>query len=341
MPSGSTRTPVVGLRLLLLLAAYLSCTAESTGPAPAPVSPSEVRPEMVTGAAAAALGVDGFFALELPEAGSGEVSLDTARAQALEFAKYVTNNVLLRGVVEAGRGGYWTDPHLLVRCGRDAGYVRPQLEAMQLDSLPVIGRTQLLRKFGPSWLIALCGPEPQMTVQVALVANLTRFATGAPVEFDPYLSTAFSGHGVPLNWPDALPISAERAVRFAYDQLGARVAEVPELYVRGGLNLDGIYDLQAGSARNCNRWRIVLDRDVAVKSGPAQAVRLTREVFVSSLTCAGTDVAPLLQVPVAGQASAVRVRYVDFSISPPREYLITVASVSPIRFELTQRVPAS
>jgi hypothetical protein len=321
---------------LMLLAA---CGTDATAPE---VSPREVDPEMVTGAAAAALGPDGYFILATPATSSQQVSIDTAQAQVLEFAKYVTNNVLLRGVVENGRGGYWTDPHLLTRCSLREVFVRPQLQQPAVVSLPTTGRILLSRKFGPSWLVGLCGAggAPEMTVQVALNENRVRFAGGAPIESDPNLLSAFSPQGVPLGWPDLLPISAERAVRFAFDQTGVRISEQPELFVRGETNIDGFYDLQAGSARSCNRWRIVLEQEVALKSGPAQLVTMTREVFVGAATCHGMDVGPVLQVPVANQATTVMVRYVDFSISPQREYVVPVETFSPIRFEVAEVVRA-
>lgn len=323
---------VLSIALLHVLSACSS--TESAGPTP--VSPRDLTPEMVTGEAAAALGADGRFRFPLPTAAPGKMSLDTARDQSLEFAKYVTNNVLLRGVVEAGRGGYWTDPHLLTLCQTEAHSVRSQLGEISVDSLPTRGRVTLLRKFGPQWLLTLCGSagEPQMTVQVAQHENLVRFRSGAPVESDPSLLSAFSPQGVPFEWPDALPVSAERAARFAYDQLGARIARVPELFLRGDVNTDGVYDLQAGAARSCSRWRVVLDREVGVQVAPGAPIRFTTEVYVASLTCRGTDIVPTLQLSVGEELGTVMVTYTDFDVTPPRRYALQVEAVSPVRFAL-------
>ena len=51
-----------------------------------------VTPEMVTGAAAAALRADGSLTLTLPATFSGQLSIQEARTQSLQFARYVTNN---------------------------------------------------------------------------------------------------------------------------------------------------------------------------------------------------------------------------------------------------------
>lgn len=329
------RTATHGLLWIALLQPLSACeSTEAAGPLP--VSPRELGPDMVTGEAAAALGIDGKFHFSLPGTAPGEIALDTARAQSLEFAKYVTNNVLLRGVVEAGRGGYWTDPHLLTLCPSQAHIVRPQLGELFVDSLPERGRVTLLRKYGPQWLFTLCGGagEPQMTVQVAIRGNLVRFESGAPVTPDPSLLSAFSPQGVPYEWPDALPVSAERAARFAYDQLGARIARVPELFLRGDTSIDGVYDLQAGAARSCSRWRIVLDREVGVQVAPGSPVRFTTEVFVASLTCRGTDIVPTLQLPVEGEPASVLVSYTDYDVAPPKRWVMDVDAVSPVRFAL-------
>jgi hypothetical protein len=295
-----------------------------------------VAPEMVTGAAASALDAGGYFRLPFPTLRPNQVQLEEATEQTLQFAKYATNNVLLRGAIEEGRGGYWTDPHLLTPCSRDAYYVRSQLGAISVDTLPPNGRALLLRQFGAQWLVPLCGAmgEPQMTVQIAVDGNDIRFQSNVPIE--PYysLSTAYFGRGVPLGWPDALPISAERAVRFAYDQVKVPIAEVPELFYRGGVEADGEYrGFQIGSARYCNRWRIVFDREVALRGDLTQTERLTREVFVGSTSCRGTDVIPLFQLPLAEQPAFANLEYHDYTGATLRSYYVAVPIASPVRFE--------
>jgi hypothetical protein len=294
---------------------------------------------MVSGAAAAALGADGRFRFPLPVLRADQVSLATAREQALQFAKYATNNVLLRGAIENGRGGYWTDPHLLTLC-RDAYLVRSQLQSFHVDSLPASGQALLQRRVGAQWLIPFCGSkgEPQMTIQIAVEGNDIRFEKNAPVEPYQNLTAAYFGRGVPLNWPDVLPISAERAVRFAYDQLGVRIAEVPELYFRGNRDVDGVYrEFQTGAARYCNRWRIVFDRDVSLQGTVTRGPRTTREVFVGAYSCQNEDVTPLLQLPLEIQPADGTLQFFDDSVVPLKTYAIRVPIASPVHFELAQR----
>lgn len=319
------------------LVTFLCACADSTSPRD--ISPRVVRPEMVTGAAALALGSEGRFQLPLPNLPSNSVDLDTARTQALEFAKYATNEILFRGAIEESRGGYWTDPHLLNLCPQDAYFVRPQLDPVLVDTLPPNVQAIFQRIYGPQWLIAFCGSqiEPQMTVQVAVSGNAIRFVNAKPVE--PYYSiaTAFFGRGVPLNWPDVLPISAERAVRYAYDQLGVPVSAVPELVVRGSMAYDTYTVFQAGSARYCNRWRIGLARDVAVHGLVSQTVQTMREVWVGAASCRGTDVFPVLQIPFGSQPSELTLEFIDNTSVPVASYTVHAPVVFPVHFELAEK----
>lgn len=323
---------------LLLLSGVIACESTSS---PAPVFQHDVTPEMVTGAALAALQPDGRFAPETPSTGVHQLSLQEARAEALQFARYVTNNVLLRGVVENDRGGYWTDPHLLTHC-RVAYLVHSQLDMTIPDSVSAIAAQSFQRRFGPQWLLPMCGSanEPQMTVQAALGGNDIRFAGGEPI--DPYssLTTAWYARGVPLNWPDALPVSAERAVRFAYETFGIRVTEVPRLVFRGNVLSDGRYAwYQVGSARYCNRWRVVLESDVTVRGMTTLSTATTNTVYVASLTCSNLDVVPYLHAPMAVQPGTVLLDYYDTNATPVKTWIVDVPVAWPIRFEIGTRAP--
>lgn len=175
-----------------------------------------------------------------------------------------------------------------------------------------------------------------MTVQVAVDGNSIRFRNNKPAE--PYfaLSWAYWGDGVPMGWPDALPVSAERAVRFVYDQLGVPISGVPELYSRGGVESGFFREFQIGAARNCNRWRIVLDRDVSLRGRNSQVPQLVRDVWVGAFTCDGWDVTPVLQLPMSAQPEVVTLAY---DVRPPVPLLVRVPTASPIRFELADRSP--
>lgn len=324
------------MSLALAAAGMLAC--ESTS-APVPVYEHHVTPEMVTGAALAALRTDGRFNLDVPITAAGQVSLQEAKAQSLQFARYVTNNVLLRGAVEEGRGGYWTDPHLLTICG-DSYFVHSQLGVTTGDTISESAGQSFLRRFAPQWIVPMCGSqnEPQMTVQVAIEGNDIRFADGVPVEPYSSLSTAWFARGVPLNWPDALPISGERAVRFAWETFGVRVTEVPQLYSRGDMSATGMYSwYQVGSARYCNRWRVVLESDVSIRGLSTSAPSSTRVIWVASVSCGERTHEPSLHVPLANQPTVATLEYFDGSVVPAKQWVLQVPVVAPARFELGTR----
>ena len=325
------------LRLVVVAAGLLAC--ESTI-APVPVFEHHVTAEMVTGAALAALDTDGRFRFDQPVAGPGQLSINDAKTQTLQFARYVTNNVLMRGAVEEGRGGYWTDPHLLTLC-RNVHYVHSQLGSVVTDSVSASITHIFQRRYGAQWLIPMCGSndDPQMVVQAALDGNDIRFANNAPIEPYTSLTTAWFARGVPLNWPDPLTLSAERAVRFVWQTFGVRVAEVPQLFFRGDI-LNGSYVWhQIGSARSCNRWRIVLESDVAIRGMTSLSRSTVNVIHVGPLSCSSLDVTPYIHLPQAEQPTTVLLQEVDDSINPPKPWIVQVPVVAPIRFEIATRAP--
>lgn len=315
----------------IAITGILAC--ESTS-APVPVYEHTVTGEMVTGAALAALRTDGRFNVDLPATGAGQLSLQEATAQTLQFARFVTNQGLLRGVVENGRGGYWTDPHLLTICADPAHYVHSQLGVIPRDTIPSEGHEFFLQRLGPQWLISLCGPanEPQMVVRAAIDGNSIRFVDGEPAEEYTGVTTAWFPGGVPLNWPDALPISRERAVRFAFETFGVRVSEVPELLFRGDMTAYGHYDwLLISSSLSCNRWRVVLESDVAIRGYTTFTTATTDTVYIGKGSCYSADVTPYIHLPLTDQPATVRLDYHPWSVQAP--------VVSPILFEIGSRAP--
>jgi hypothetical protein len=323
--------------ILVLIATVGLLGCESTS-APVPVYEHHVTAEMVTGAALAALDSDGRFNLEQPATTGPQVSLQVALAQSHDFALWVTNQILLRGVVEGERGGFWTDPHLLTNC-RDAYFVHSQLGTTVADS--VFDATQSFqRRYGAQWLIPMCGSQddPQMTVQVAVNGNDIRFADGSPIQPYAALSSAWYARGVPLNWPDPLPVSAERAVRFVWETFGVRVTEVPQLYFRGDLPIGGSYNwYQIGSSRFCNRWRVVVENDVQVRGLNSAEPSTTGVLWIASVSCSQRDVDPIVHIPLPDQPAVARIDYFDESVSPSKRWVFEVPVMAPIRFEVGVR----
>jgi hypothetical protein len=293
---------------------------------------------MVTGLARSALQANGRFRFPSPFLVAGQMTLATAREQSLQFAKYLTNNVLLRGAVE-GERGRWVDPHLLTLCA-DAYFVHSQLRPFDVDTFPEDGRRDLQRVFGPQWLLPLCNARqlPEMTVQVAVDGNDVSFRGNAPVS--PYysLTTAFMGRGVPDALSDALPVSAERAVRYAFDRLGVRIAEVPALYARGHAFANGgLYSLRTriGPARQCNRWKVVLESEVMLRGLTSNVMQRTREVWVSNATCEMLDLAPVLQIALPVQPTDSYIEAWDAGV----RRFVNVDFAAPVYLEACERVP--
>jgi hypothetical protein len=316
-----------------MVSGLLACESTSS---PVPVYERTVTPEMVTGAALAALQPDGRFSNQVPTTSAGQVSLGEARSQTPQFLRYA-----YRGFSPHYTGNF-TDPNSLEFCG-DAYYVHSQLATIPIDSASPEATTSFLRRFGPQWLIPMCGNahEPLLTVQVAIDGNEIRFENNEPVE--PYsapVATAWSTQGVPLNWPDALTISAERAVRFAYETLGVRVAEVPQLYFRGVLLSDNRYVWsRLGSARSCHRWRVVLESEASIRGMSSLRIDTTNVVHVGAGTCSNDDVTPYIHLPFPEQPSFVLLDFLEDRVDPPEYWIVSVPLAAPILFEIGVRAP--
>ena len=316
----------------------LACgTTSSFDPVADPNYRRDVTPEMVSGAALAALGTNGRFHVEAPATGEGQLAAAEARSQTLQFARFVTNNALLRGVVEGGRGGYWTDPHLLTLCADPPHFVHSQL-SIPVDTFSIPAREDILQRYGPQWLVALCGSdnEPQMVVQAAVDGNSIRFADGELVGEYRGVTTAWFARGVQLHWPDVLPISRERAVRFAFETFGVRVSEVPDLIFRGERLHEGHLVWQVGAAPNCNRWRVVLESDVNIRGLSSLRTVVTDTVYIAGAFCGGRD--PIIWLPLPEQEQPASV-ILDYGLPVYGvSWVVNAPVVSPIRFELASRV---
>jgi hypothetical protein len=333
---------VRSLTLTLLGATGVLACESTSASAPAYVYEGTVTADMVTGAALAALRPDGKLAFELPATSEGQLALQEAKSEALQFARYVTNNIFLRSGVEYGRGGYWTDPHLLSVCG-DASYVHSLFGEITHDSLGEPG-ISYLRRYNGQWMIPFCGDksEPQMVVQAAINGNDVRFANGELIQPAAFLSTAWNVRGVPLNWPDPLPISGERAVRFAFESFGVRVSEVPQLFMRGDVLPDGRFAFFRDGAMflgACYRWRIVLEGDVHIRGMTSFNITTTNVLWVGTGTCNAFDVVPYVHVPSSTQPAVITMTYLDNLVNPPKTWVVALPLAAPVLFEIGTRAP--
>lgn len=311
-----------------LLTAASACHTDLI--APTPGEPAVVQAEMLTGNALAALMPDGRLFLKPPMLREDQVSEADARLQSIPYARLVTNNLYLRSIAEADRGR-WIDPHFLLLCG-ERYLANAQLEFTDPDSLRPGDGERLRRLFGPQWLVPLCNARliPEVVVQVAVDANPIRFGANGPEPFEdyPFLITAWVARGLPDYAVTSLPVSAERAVTFVWDSLRVRIAEVPQLVVRGSAyQEDGpfAFHIQVGFAVYCHRWRVELETEVQLRGMSTGTTARTREVWVSTRDCEGIDATPVLSRPLAVQPLTSWVQY--------RSARAPVRFTSPVYFE--------
>jgi hypothetical protein len=314
-----------------MVSGLLACESTSS---PVSVYERTVTPEMVTAAALAALQPDGRFSNQVPTTSAGQVSLGEARSQTPQFLRYAYQGF------SPHYTGNFTDPNSLTFCN-DAYYVHSQLATIPIDNASAEATTSFLRRFGPQWLIPMClDALPKITVRVAIDGNEIRFENNEPVE--PYLApigTAWSSQAAPFNWPDALTISAERAARFAFETLGVRVAEVPQLYFRGALLSDHRYVWYRPGLRSCHRWRVVLESDVSIRGMSSLRSVATNVVYIGAGTCADEDVTPYIHLPLAEQPSFVLLDFLEDRVDPPKYWIVSVPLAAPVLFEIGTRAP--
>ena len=153
-----------------------------------------------------------------------------------------------------------------------------------------------------------------------------------PVESSKLIS-AWVARGLADYAVTALPVSPERAVTFLWDSLRVRVAEVPQLVVRGS-SFQGedtfAFHILFGFAVYCHRWRVQLESEVQLRGMTTGTTRGTREVWVSTRDCNGIDATPVLSRPLAVQPTTSWVQ--DATVRVP------VRFTSPVHFENAELV---
>jgi hypothetical protein len=181
-----------------------------------------------------------------------------------------------------------------------------------------------------------------MTVQVAIEGNDVRFTNGERSDTTVAMVTAWSTRGALENWPHALTISPERAVRFVWETLGVRVTQVPQLVQRGDMWPSDRYLLnRVGAAQSCHRWRIELENEVRVRGMTSLAERTTKVIHVGATTCDAWNVEPLLQIPTGAQPTEVLLDYLENFETPAILWTVRVPVLSPISFEFALRAPGT
>lgn len=220
-------------------------------PRPASVEPF-VKPtalqSSVVGAAAAALGSDGKFALAA-QVNPVRRELSAAEASALSAAWLHGYAPMIREHLENEHGGPLRLADLR-QCGRPL-YARSPLDPAP-DSIPA----PFTRPFGPWWLITFCaGRTPSVSVAVSAWATELRLQNGV-LRFPLVSGNEFVATGIPAGHSGEFPSAPEDAVAYAAGRFSRRIAAVPEL----------VMPLNTVGMPQSARWRLRLERSVAVRT---------------------------------------------------------------------------
>lgn len=256
------------------------CDSSITAPEHDPGSPPDVRP-YVTGLALENLSSRGHFRMPpaTVEAPYQSISGGQAEQLALGIIRtwYANPNVQtipgtgsLKEAAEHGHGGP-------IEWGRvRLGARSPHFAESHLEPLPEEMGPATIRHFGPRFLVPLyVDATPVVSVSIAAYATNLYLDEQGFVRRTDNLSGGgeFRVAGIPLVLDGiTLPPDPEVAVRFASEQTGVRVSEVPILGVPG----NRVFSL-------ASRWRLKLEHPVAFERAVDGEVVLEDEVYVGVL----------------------------------------------------------
>lgn len=225
-----------------------------------------VSPAYVTGAAAAALGPDGRFALEAPSSPNGDRIISPVQARRLAMGFLRSFGVAFRAGWEAERGGP-IDLASLAASPR-VYFAQTPYSAVPRNDVHSAHR----RHFGPYYLVTLL-QRSEPVLQISVSALTTEYSIDdrgrlvAPVETGmDFISDAMPADG------SFRPISPEEAVAMAAEATGATIRDVPELVLMGSAHSPAFA-----------RWRIELDRPIRARGRDGRDAAAQRTVFVGSL----------------------------------------------------------
>lgn len=125
--------------------------------------------------------------------------------------------------------------------------------------------------FGPHYILYL-GSEGEPVLGVSVAAFAQSYVDAKGLLADPARSgNEVIAYGVPPGWGFSMPVSPEQAVRIVGTASGARAAEPPDL-------INPHRDYHPYHAK----WKVSLERPVAVRTRAGGGTRTTREIYVGS-----------------------------------------------------------
>ena len=282
---------------------------------------ARVPRESVVGRAAEAVGSGGTFRMSVPPPGVRPVMLRADAESAAVAMAYLQAPSRQDPTVPYYRERPTESRHL---CGRSY-YVRPVVALP--DSLVVRSAvtTNFVTMWGPAWVVPACDAAgyPRTTTLVADAPTDLRVVLGdhpddVPELVFPRHEYAHIGSLDPWwfrHWEHGVALSPETAVTVAATALattGARVAEVPEAFMvvipPNVVRRPGAIPQTVTQPQACPRWRLTLDRTVALRGVTSSRTVRTRTVYVARGDV-GCDGAPTLQIPRPEQPTTLPFMY--------------------------------
>jgi hypothetical protein len=249
--------------------------------APIAVAQLRVRPEWVTGAAAAAVdSTTGLIRIATPPGQSIERLAADSIALAVLHGVLTPNPLnMAPSLLEKDRGGPIDFAHLHL-CG-GATYAWAPFASFP-SSVPPF----LQRAWSSHWALPVCGADGSAQVSIGVADSPRGYVVVAdtfyrPADYLDALNQATEVTGVPARFPSGLPLTPEEAIRAVYIATGERVATIPVAFNQ---ITDGFGELPL-----CASWRMSVEAPVTVKGEATGAVWITAEFFVHHIPACFSD----------------------------------------------------
>lgn len=236
-----------------------------------PLAPPLNQPDVtqwVTGAAATALDSKGHFVFASPVTEGARATITPPRASDLAAAYLRTfgGTPAFLGLLETQHGAP-------VNISRLAPSPRLEFASSSYDTVPTAFPTIAARRAGPLFIVRMLDTAiPVVNVSVSLYATEMNIVSGL-LSFPQQSGEEFQSFGDPRSQGYSYPVSPERATEIVGRETGARITQVPEL-----LAPRAIYSIQFA------RWKLTLDRDVALRRSSDGASLTSRVIYVGMET---------------------------------------------------------